>query len=285
VPAPAPKKEAKGKDEPEPSPRVKAALDSVHALPGIPLRAMVYVLEPRANGSTHVLVAAELDAQQLALREQGSERVANLEVGITAVHRDTGHGFIHDDDIAMAVRDGEALGWRGLAREFELTTGVHQARVVVRDLSSGKMGAVTERFEVPFPGELRLSTPILTDRLVPGSDPKARPQPAVAAHRTFRPSGGLYLQYEVFGAARDQKTGQPSVTAGVEIRTPSGRVVREVEPTPITPDSDRRLVRLMGMGLDGLAEGPYVLAITVRDLVADRRIDDVEPFTIASSAP
>jgi hypothetical protein len=290
APAPAPsqkknEEKEKGEDEPEPSRGVKAALDSVHALPSIPLRAMVYVLEPRANGSTHVLVAAELDAQQLALLDQGDERVAHLEVGITAVHRDTGRGFIHDDDIAMAVKDGEALGWRGLAREFELPTGVHQARVVVRDMSSGKMGAVTERFEVPFPGELRLSTPILTDRLVPEKDPQARPQPALAAHRTFRPSGGLYVQYEVIGATRDPQTGEPRVSAGLEVRTPNGRVIREVEPTPITPDSSGRLVRLMGMGLDGMAEGPYVLAIKVRDLVADARIEDREPFSIASSAP
>jgi VWFA-related protein len=272
-------------DAPEPTPSVGAALDSVHTLPGLPLRAMVYILEPRADGATHVLVTAELDTRQLAFRRVGSQRVADLELGVTATHRDTGRGFLHSDDITMAVEDEEGLGWRGLVREFELTTGVHQARVVVRDRSTGEMGAVTQRFEVPFPGELRLSTPILTDRLVPANGPQSRPQPALSAHRSFLSSGGLYCQFEVFGTTRDRRSGLPKVVAGLEIRTRGGRLIRRVDPTPIDPDADGRLVRLVGMGLSDLAEGPYDFIISVQDQVADERIEDREPFRVVGALP
>ena len=185
----------------------------------------------------------------------------------------------------MAVSAGEPLGWRGLVREFELTTGVHQARVVVRDRSTGRMGAVTQRFEVPFPGELRLSTPILTDRLVPAQGQQKRPQPALSAHRTFLSSGGLYCQFEVFGAARDPRTGAPRVAAGLEIRTHDGRLVRSVEPTPIDPDADGRLVRLVGMGLEGMEPGDYEFVVSIRDQVKNARVEDRQPFAVAPTLP
>jgi VWFA-related protein len=274
----------KDDDAPEPTPDVVAALDSVHLLPGLPLRAMVYVLEPRADGATHVLVVAELDARQLALRTEGDHRVADLEVGVTATHRDTGRGFLHSEDIVVKVKEGEPLGWRGFVREFELTTGIHQARVVIRDRSTGKLGAVTQRFEVPFPGDLRLSTPILTDRLVPGSG-ESRPRPALAAHRTFLPEGGLYCQFEVFGATPDPRTGAPRVAAGLEIKMRSGRLVQSAEATPINPDGEGRLVRLVGMGLDGMAEGPYEFVLSVHDQVTGARLEERQPFTITRAAP
>ena len=45
---------------------------------GIPLRMMTYVLEPRANGSTHVLVAAEFDGNRLgADKGDGSLQAAS----------------------------------------------------------------------------------------------------------------------------------------------------------------------------------------------------------------
>src|SRR5207247_7747401 len=45
----------------------RQALDSPHDAAGIPLRAMVYVLDPRPTGGARVLVATELDASALAL--------------------------------------------------------------------------------------------------------------------------------------------------------------------------------------------------------------------------
>src|SRR5271169_5264701 len=56
----------------EPSHMVAAALESAHVSSAIPLRALTYVLEPRPNGMTHVLVGVEVNAAKLSYEPKGS---------------------------------------------------------------------------------------------------------------------------------------------------------------------------------------------------------------------
>jgi VWFA-related protein len=272
----------KGKPKPGPDPAVARALDSAHDAAGIPLRAMAYVLEPRPKDSVHVLVAAELDASRLAFQPKGSGQVARINVSMVAVNRDTGRGFRHDDTVELPLRAGETPGWRALLREFELPAGVSQVRVVVRDVTSGAVGSVAQRFEVPLPGMLRLSTPVLTDRVEPAADAQGRPQPALAVHRVFAPGGGLYVQFEVFGATRDPRQGEPRVTAGLELWTAGGHLARKVDPTPIAVDANGRVVRQVGISLERMEEGPYDLVLDVRDEVSGARLKHRESFALAS---
>jgi hypothetical protein len=161
---------------------------------------------------------------------------------------------------------------------------VAQVRVVVRDRASGATGSVSQRFEVPPADTLRLSTPILTDHVEPGAGPKARPKPALSAHRVFKPAGGLYLQFEVFGAARAPDSAAPRVNAGLALRTSDGRLVRSAPPSPIASDPDGRVVRFVGIGLDGLEEGRYDLSLDVTDEVSGGRLQHHEPLTLAREA-
>jgi VWFA-related protein len=267
----------------EPSASVARALESTHAIPDIPLRAMTFVMDPRADGKVHVVVDAEINAGALRFETKGNTKVARVEVTVAALQRDSGKGFIHDDPVEITVPGAETPGWRGLVREFELPPGVSQVRVVVRDMASGALGAVTQRFEVPEPGALRVSSPILTDRVEPAKDGRGRPRAALAAHRTFVPAGGLYCEFEVFGAARDAATGLPRVTAGLEVRTAQGQVVRRADPTAITPDQDGRVVRLLGMPLAGMAEGSYDLVLQIQDLVDGAKIERSERFSLSGN--
>jgi hypothetical protein len=73
----------------------------------------------------------------------------------------------------------------------------------------------------------------------------------------------------------------PRVTAGLALRTRDGRLVRQAPPTPIVADPDGRVVRFVGMPLDGLEEGPYDLMLEVRDEVSDARLLHREAFTLA----
>ena len=68
-----------------------------------------------------------------------------------------------------------------VAREFTLPPGAYQAKIVVRDLNSGKVGTVVHEFEVPKAGALRVSTPVLSSTLEKGEDGSRRPRPAGAA--------------------------------------------------------------------------------------------------------
>jgi VWFA-related protein len=266
--------------EPTLDPAVTRALDSPRALSGIPLRAIVYVLEPRPKDTVHVLVASEIDAGALGSEAHGRRR---LEVEVAAILRDSGGGFRHDDTVTVSPPKGDEPRWRAFAREFELPPGVAQVRVVVRDPSTGAIGSLVQRVEVPAPGELRLSTPILTDRIVPAEKRGDRPRPAIAAHRVFPEGGGLYCEYEVFGAGRPGGA-PPRVTAGFRIRASDGKVVLEATATPITPDRDGRVVRTVGASLQGLATGQYELVLDVRDETTGERIVRHEPFALEGPA-
>jgi VWFA-related protein len=276
-----PRADKKGKPKAGPDPIVARALDAASEASGIPLRAMAYVLEPRPKDTVHVLVAAELDASRLALQPAQGAQVARVEVSVVAMNRDSGRGFRHDDKVELRLQPGERPGWRALVREFELPAGVTQVRVVVRDATSGATGSVSQRFEVPLPGPLRLSTPILTERVEPAADAEALPQVALAVHRVFPAGGGLYVQFEVFGAARDHARGAPRVTAGLEIWSGGGRLARKMEPTAIAVDPSGRLVRQVGISLEGMGEGPYDLVLDVHDEVSGARLKHRESFALA----
>jgi VWFA-related protein len=262
------------------SPDVERALDSVHEAAGIPLRAMVYVFEPRPKDTARVLVAAEFDASRLTFQGTGKARTARLDVTVAATPRDTGKTLYANERVEVRVPEGEAAAWRSFAREFDLPAGVAQARMVVRDPASDLLGAVSQRFEVPHAGTLRLATPVITDQVVRPPGGEGRPRAALAVHRVFLPTAILYCEIEVFGAAR-HADGSPHVSAGLAVRTASGELVRQAAPTRIAADRDGRVVRLLGLGLAGLAEGDYQLVLDVHDEVGLGRIERQEPFTIA----
>ena len=265
-----------GQPDPGPAadPAIARALDSAHDETAIPLRAIAYVREPRPGDAVHVLLAAELDAGAVA-----AGGPARLEVSALALIRDTGRAFRQDAAITVTAAAGESPAWRTLTREFELPPGVAQVRLVVRDPASGAIGSVVQRLEIPFPGELRVSTPVLTDLALPGQGPGDRPQPAVAAHRVFPAEGGLYCQFEVFGAAHPG-SGPARVAAGFQIRARDGSIVREAAATPIVPGPDGRLVRLVGVSVEGLPEGPYELVIEARDEAAGEKVVRREAFAL-----
>ena len=110
-------------------------------------------------------------------------------------------------------------------RDFELKSGDYQAKIVVRDTRSGRVGTVIHEFEVPPLGELRVSTPVLSDTRAPS--PAAEGVPggilAVVARREFASGTDVFCQFEVYGAKKDEKTGMPRVTQGYVVNRPTGR--------------------------------------------------------------
>jgi VWFA-related protein len=274
------KEEGRGKGGTSLPPAVERALDSAHEAAGIPLRAMAYVFEPRGKDAARVLVAAEFDASRLTFQGTGKGRAAHLEVTVAATSRDTGKTQYSDARVEVRAAEGEATGWRSVAREFDVRTGVAQARIVVRDPASDTLGAVSQRFEVPAPSTFHLATPMVTDQIVRPPGGEGRPRAALAVHRVFRPGATLYCEFEVFGAAR-HADGTPHVVSGLQVRTPEGAVVRQAPPTRISADKDGRVVRLLGLGLEGLSSGSYELVLDVRDEVSQGEVERREPFTIA----
>jgi hypothetical protein len=142
------------------------------------------------------------------------------------------------------------------------------------------VGSVSQRLEIPLPGVLRLSTPVLTDQVEPATDPSGKPRLALAAHRVFRMRGGLYIRFEVLGASRGGPPGGPRVAAGLELWAQGKRLALKADPTPIAPDPDGRVVRQMGIDLSLMEEGPYDLVLDIKDEVSGARLKHRESFTL-----
>ena len=140
---------------------------------------------------------------------------------------------------------------------------------------------MSSRFEVPKPDLLRLSTPILSDRVDPARTASEKPRPAIAVSRTFTKDAGLYCQFEVIGAKKGPD-GKPRVSSGLKVWSGDGRLVRESPASPVAPNSDGRAVRLVGIDLAGLPEGSYDLVLDVQDEIGGGRLRQREPFSIVS---
>jgi VWFA-related protein len=272
----------KDKKRAGPDPLVARALESAQDATAIPLRAMAYVFEPRPKDTTYVVVAVELDASGIAPRS-GGDKGARLEVSVTTTRRDDGRGFRHDDVVDVKTEGAAPSGWRSLVREFELPGGVHQARVVVRDPVSGALGSVSQRFEVPPPAGLRISTPILSDRPAPGTSGRGA-QPAMAVHRAFASGAHLLCQYEVYGASSPAGQKGAKVSGSMELRAADGSTIYRADATPIAVSADGRIVRTLGLDLAGHVAGTYELLLLVQDDVSGARVERREPFTIAEKA-
>jgi VWFA-related protein len=266
---------AAGRTPPLP-PDVARAMANAHPADAIPLRATAYVFEERPGGTIRTIVAVEVDTRSLANLGGDEHARAAVSLSIAATHRDSGK-TLHAAEM-VKVEGGAAGAWEGwlvLARPFDLPPGVSQARVVVRDEFLGRLGALTLRFVVPPLGGLRVSTPVITDRLVPASE-GGPARPALVARREFDGARSLFCQFEVFGSSR-----AGLVDAWVELRRREGEVVRRSTSSPITVAPDGRLVRLVALPL-GLAEGEYELVVRVEERATGATREHVEPLKLTA---
>jgi hypothetical protein len=269
-------------------PEIQAALDSPYDVAEIPLRMTAYVFDETILGKANVVVVAETDVRDFAFQEEGGRFLDTLEFLLVAAHRETGEFFRYDQRIEMKLlpTTHEKLVWYPITRDFELAPGGYQAKIVVRDKNSGRIGTLVHEFEVPPLGPFRVSTPVLSDTLAPApAGEKSNPQPTLLARREF-PSGAMLLaQFEVYGAAKEKGSGMPRVTAGYEIRKTDGTVVTHVDPTPIQPTSLGKLMRLVGARLQDSAPGEYEIVLRLKDEIAGKDLELREPFSVTAPAP
>jgi VWFA-related protein len=259
---------------------LRRALDSPFDLEGIPLRATAYVFGQKAPGQGRVLITTEVDVRALELREEGGSSVDTLEYRLVAAHRETGalHGGDQRVSLRLRPQARERLlrTWLPITSEAALPPGRYQARIVVRDTNRGLVGSVSHDFEVPPLEGLRISTPVLSDRLreAPGTGPE------LIARRTFAPAGVLHCRFEVYGAAKDPATGGPAASAGFTVRRADGTLLAAAGATRIAPGPDGILARTVGIPLDGAPGGPYEMIVVVEDELNGHTAEVREPFVV-----
>ena len=269
-------------------PAVQAALDSPYDEKEIPLRMTAYVFNETLLGKASTLVATEIDLRPFAFAEQEGRFVDTVEFLLVVAHRESGEFFRYDQKVEMRLqaetREKLSRSWFPIIRDFELAPGGYQAKIVVRDKNSGRIGTVVHEFEVPDLNQFRVSSPVVSDTIQPQSDDtKSTPRPAVTARRSFAPGSTLYASYEVYGAGRDKPTGMPRVVNGYSIRRADGSVLLAVDPTRITPTSLGKLSRIIGTPLGNAAPGEYELVLSFQDEVSGKTLELREPFLVQSA--
>jgi len=264
-------------------PQIQYGLDAPTPLDGIPLRMTAYVLEETSLGRARVLVAADADVSKVEFTDTGGRLLGALDTLAVASRRETADVFRNDQKVDLERKPGPvpSPSWYTIVREFELPAGGYQAKLVVRDATSRRIGTVSFEFPVPPLDALRISSPILTDtvQVPPGGAPAA----VVLARRTFGTQKPLFCRFDVYGAATDPATRMPRVLAGHVLRRADGTVVNRSTPTEIAPTSLGGVSRLMQIPLAGMPPGEYQLELLVRDDRSGLERKVVEPFTLQGS--
>jgi VWFA-related protein len=270
-------------------PDIQAALDSPYEKQEIPLRMTAFVGDETLLGKANVIVATEVDVREFAFEQKEGRAHGSLEFLLITAHRESGEYFRYDQQIDMKLlpetRERLHRQWFAVLRDFELAPGGYQAKIVVRDKQSGRIGTVVHEFEVPDLTQWRLSSLIMTDTLQPAPKdaPPGAPKPQLVVRRDFPQGATLYCSYELYGAAKDPQTHMPRVVADYQVRKADGSlVVAQVDPTPIRPTSLGRLSRLTGTPLQGAPPGDYELVVNLKDEIAGKTMEAREPFRIVA---
>jgi VWFA-related protein len=261
---------------------MQRAIDSPFALDGIPVRMAAYVLEERIFGKARVVVVVDADLDRVQAVDGPAGPSATLEMLLAVAHRDSGEFFRDDQRIDLQLKprsSGAGPAWYSVAREFDLQPGGYQAKVVVRDAASRRVGTLAHEFDVAPGNSLRISTPILTDTVQRTAD-QTGAAPVPLARRLFRPEGTLYCRFDVYGAGKKSDTGMPLVSAGHVLRVKDGPVVSRASPTLIAPTSLGTLSRMLQIPLAGLRPGDYELVLTVKDETSGRVEEMDEVFSV-----
>jgi hypothetical protein len=126
-------------------PAIGHALDSPFEISDVPLRVSSFVFDEVALDQMSVQLAVEIDVSDVDYRQEADRSTGALAFLIEAQHRESGEYYRYDQKIELSLlpetrRKLEQTGY-SVAREFTLPSGGYQAKVVVRDLNSGKVGS------------------------------------------------------------------------------------------------------------------------------------------------
>jgi hypothetical protein len=244
--------------------------------PALPLRLTAHFLEAEAGGNLRCLLVGEVDVKSLAFHEQEGRHLADLDLAFGTLGReDAGWKVSRQQKASMRLlpatfervrRDGYVV-----SEEVRVRTGASLAKLVVRDPSSGRMGSVTLRLDVPPLEGFRISTPIVTDVVEPGA-PGEGPTPRAIARRDFPPRGRLFVSFDVYGATGAPDDQRPRVTARVEVLRPDGEVFASVPARPIEPGADGALRPSFAFSLEKARPGTHQVSIEVTDEVSGRTV-------------
>jgi VWFA-related protein len=258
---------------------LEAALASAVPAREIPLRLSAFAQQPLDKKKVRVRLAAEVGLDRVRFEEEADgTRAATLDVALAMNHVEPAGRLRtpwREWTVRLPARTEGAGVWIPLEGSFDVPGGAGQARLVVRDRASGKVGSVVHDFEVPAPGTWRVSTPILSK--VPGEG-HGHP-PRLLFERRFAAGTPLYCYLEVYDSAK-KKAAAPRVSLAYTLVDAFGKTRRSQAASPLDLSAAGTPTRLERIPLAGLAPGVYELRLLVRDETAGRTQELREPFAV-----
>jgi VWFA-related protein len=263
------------------------AVDSPYEVDDIPLRMTHFVREETPLlGRAHVFVAVDVDIRNIGLEEKEGQSTGTLEFLLVAANRETGQFFRQDQKVDLklppAARERITRTWLPIVREFELGTGRYQAKIVVRDKATGRIGTVVHEFEVPDLASFRATTPVLSDVRDDAEDGGTGDRLAVVARRDFPQGASLFCQLEVYGATRLETSRMPRVSMGYQVRRSDGTLYTQDPPSIINPTPAGSLSRMIGFSLEDATPGDYEIVMRVKDELSGKALELHEPFSVTA---
>jgi VWFA-related protein len=246
--------------------RLRSLGDAPFDAGGIPLRLASYVAGSSA-GRTSVILEAEVDPTGLG---------ASVET-LAVMAPETGDPLRKEGTVSVKATRADPLGarWAAIEQGFSLPPGTYDARLVVRDPQSGRVGSVRQRIVVPEAEGFRTSTPVLTDTL---EEVQGGQLPVMLARRHFAPGSKLFGMFEVFGAAAGPQG--PKVTVGYGLRAADGKSLATKAPSPLPPGPGGDLTQTLVVPLEKMPQGRYELVLQIRDEVAGKLLERREAFVV-----
>jgi len=172
------------------------------------------------------------------------------------------------------------------------TNNRYKLDLVVKDVNSGSVGVIRKAIVPPsFPQEkLAGSSLILSDRIQPLEripeeeemfvlgDVKILPK----LDRKFNGETPLGVYYQVYNAAMDQTTLEPSLQVTFSLLKGGKLLAQAVDDgRDITQFfSGRRIVLIKKLSLAGLDPGIYRVKVEVKDLITDQVVESIGDFTV-----
>lgn len=267
-------------------PAFQAALDSPWVQDALALRMTEYVGDEKMMGKAAVRLALEIDPRSVQFEEREGRSWADLDLLMVVAHRQTGEYFRYDQTFILRLlpttRERVTRLWLPVVRDFELAVGEYQAKAIVRDKRTGRVGSLMHEFEVPTLDQFRTSTPVLSDTRATAASEEGVPGGILTplARREFGSGSELFCQLDVYGAKKDEQTGMPRVRQGYVVTRPDGSVLTAMAPSLIRPTSLGHLSRMIGFHLKDAPPGEYDLMMTLRDEISGKSIERHEPFTV-----
>jgi VWFA-related protein len=263
---------------------LEMALQSPYDLAALPVRAAAYVFGHANAAAVSVLLAVEADLRVFQLKANAGVLTDVLDLRLLVTDLGAGETKRYERTVEMNLQSHvprvETSAWYPLSQPFELAPGRYQARLVVRDRNSGRVGSVTHDFDVPVRKGLSLSSLIVTDTIeTPAHGSGGPPRPVLIVRRLLTAGSTLYYQYSVFDAGRTPN-GETRVKAGHLVRRADGTLVKELKPTPLLPGAGG-MSRFAGISLAGVPAGEYELVVDVTDEVRGETVTVHEPFALA----